>query len=73
MSDKVEETRLMLLNGATIDISYPEDIAMEVWEEMERAFSAQSLWFCGDWDDLNAQYMEHNLSYIDFKKVVGIV
>lgn len=70
-----ETTTLLLLDGSTISISYPEDCDHfdEVYEEMIEAIEGGKFWNVGNWTFFTATYRGIPLQNINCRLVVGSV
>ena len=74
MSEKTRETiKLVLLDGSTINISYPEntDYFDEPYNEMIDAIESGAYWNVGNWTEWKAEYRGFKLENINCKLVIG--
>lgn len=72
-SVKMETITLVLLNGGTIEIVIPDDIAESFIDDFKAAQGHSSFWWAGNYDDVRATYKGICLDYINLSLVVGFV
>ena len=62
---------LILDNGTTIKLDYPESIQSDVETEFENALTNGATWFCGNYMRLSATMSGERIDFINMKRVVG--
>ncbi len=67
-----ESIRIILENGDDIEVTYPTEIADELFEEMHEAQSRDAFWYVGNYRDAIAKYKGFPIDHINMKRVVGM-
>ena len=70
MTSKKEEFNLITIYGDEILIITDEEFLETVEEKILEDLDNNSLYYVGAWDEV-ARFKGHELSIIDFKKVIG--
>jgi len=70
-SQDIESIGVVLENGDQIEVTYPEDIAEELLDEMREAQSKDEFWYVGNYIDARAIYKGYSLKFINMKRVIG--
>lgn len=75
MKEQKETTlnaKLIMRGGDIIELSYPESIAIEVWEELEQTAKNGSMWYTSNWTDLKAMLNGHAIDHINMSQLIAI-
>ena len=72
MKVKREFIVLLLENGEEIEITYPVEIAEDMFEEMREAQSRDAFWYVGNYSNARAIYKGFSVDHINMKRVVGM-
>lgn len=67
-----ETTRLILENGEDIEITYPVEIAEDLFDEMRESQSRDAFWYVGNYINARAMYKGFSIDHINMKRVVGM-
>lgn len=67
-----ESVRLVLENGDEIEVTFPLDVAEEMFEEMREAQSRDTFWNVGNWTNARAMYKGFSIGMINMRRVVGV-
>ena len=70
--NKTEEIRLVLLNGKSITITYPEELGETILDEIIRAWQGHQIYWCDNYTSVEVDYYDNLLGYIDMSQVVGM-
>lgn len=69
--NKIEEFNLITIYGNMIKITTDEDSYDGVYTEIYDALDTNDIYCVGDYDE-SARFKDHELTIIDFKKIIGI-
>lgn len=67
-----ETIRLILENGEDIEVTYPTEIAEDLFEEMREAQTRDAFWYVGNYRDATAMYKGYSVDHVNMKRVVGM-
>lgn len=62
---------LILDNGETISIEYPETINDEIMEQVTQCAQDGTAWHCGDYMRLKATYKNQVIESVNMTRVIG--
>lgn len=70
---KTQTIRFILENGDNIEVTYPIEIADDLFDEMREAQSMDAFWYVGNYRDAVAMYKGNLIDHINMKRVIGMV
>ncbi len=70
--DDREYINLITRDGNTIEVTFPEKITDDIFEEMRHAMEADNYWNVNNYCDAVATYKGVYLSEINMKQIIGI-
>ena len=63
---------LVLENGRTVEVSYPDTITEEVWDEIEDHIQRRAMWWTQGLGNVNAMYLGESIQNLNMAMVVGV-